>query len=159
MIYNCIVCDIDGVLLDSSFIIKDIYDKGLKGDEKWDYFYSKCNSEDVKVFNDIENYVKLMVTQGVLPIFSTARNERNREDTEKKLKAEHIPFFKLYMRKEGDYRPSAEVKKEHLTDIQRRFNIVLFIDDDITNVKMAEGLGITSIKIPREDKELVEEKV
>lgn len=148
--YNCIVCDIDGVLLDTSFIIKDIYEKGLKGDRKWDYFYEECNSEKVNIYSDMKNYIELMVMQGVLPILSTARNECNRKETEEKLKAEHIPFFKLYMRKEKDYRPSAEVKKEHLTDIQKRFNIVLFIDDDITNVSMAEGLGISSLRIPRE---------
>lgn len=149
--YNCIVCDIDGVLLDTSFIIKDIYEKGLKGDRKWDYFYEECNSEKVNIYSDMKNYIELMVIQGALPILSTARNERNRENTIKKLNKEGIPFYELYMRGEDDYRPSSEVKKDHLISIRNKYNILLFMDDDISNVSMAESLGIKAIKIPREN--------
>ena len=35
---KAIVIDIDGVILDSNLILKEIYDLKLKGDTMWSYF-------------------------------------------------------------------------------------------------------------------------
>ena len=44
---KAIICDIDGVLLQTDFILDEIHALGLKGDEKWEYFYENCNSDRV----------------------------------------------------------------------------------------------------------------
>lgn len=148
---KCIVCDVDGVLLNSSFIIKEIFKKELKGNAKWDYFYAHCNSDKVTPIGWIRGYLNVAVLSGYFPILSTARNEHNRVATEEKLNKENIVYYKMYMRKDGDFRPSAEVKREHLQEIQKEFEIVVFLDDDVSNTKMAQEMGICTFLVPREE--------
>ena len=50
------------------------------------------------------------------------------------------------MRKNGDYRPALEIKREHLVEIMKNFNVLLFIDDDLANCRMAEELGILALR-------------
>ena len=50
------------------------------------------------------------------------------------------------MRKDGDYRPSAEVKRDHLKEIMKKYKVTLFIDDEIENCEMAKELGITALR-------------
>ena len=45
---KAIVMDIDGVCLQTDFILDEIHSLGLKGEDKWDYFYEHCNSDRVK---------------------------------------------------------------------------------------------------------------
>lgn len=144
---RAIVIDCDGVIFDTSHIFKKLYELELKGDAKWDYFHEHCNSDDVKLmpgirelFTTIYNDVSLAI------IVSTARNEKIKQETMAKLLKHRIIFDHLYMRKDGDYRPSAEVKREHLQDIMKSYEIVAFIDDDIENCEMARGLGIYSMR-------------
>lgn len=144
------VFDVDGVLLNTSFILKDILHKGLKGDAKWEYFYDNCNSDRVTVIEDMPKIVRGFIVKGYIPILSTARNEHNRKATAEKLWKEGIIFKELYMRSDGDYRPSAEVKREHLLAISERYNIKFFMDDDISNINMAKELGIGAIRAPRD---------
>ena len=42
-----IVLDVDGILLKSEHILREIYELDLKGDDKWDYFHKRCNEDDV----------------------------------------------------------------------------------------------------------------
>ena len=44
----CVVLDVDGVILYTSFIFEEILKLGLKGDKRWDYFHANCNSDKVK---------------------------------------------------------------------------------------------------------------
>lgn len=142
-----IVCDIDGVCLESEFILREIFELGLKGDDKWDYFYKNCNNDMVQEMSGIKTLLELAwVTPFWTVILSTARNEKCREATEEKLRRCGIPFFRLYMRKENDYRDAAEVKREHLQEIVSEFDIVAFIDDDLDNCEMAKKLGIMALR-------------
>ena len=56
---KAVVIDIDGVILDSSFILKEIHEKGLKGEEKWDYYYNNCNSDRVHVIDSAWEFLQL----------------------------------------------------------------------------------------------------
>ena len=145
---KCVVFDIDGTLLKSAFILNELLEKNLKGKAKWDYFYAHCNSDKVKVVPCMREIIKELVIKGYVPILSTARNEHNREATIEKLHKEGIIFKELYMRQDGDYRPSAEVKKEHLISISEKYDIKFFMDDDVSNINMAKELGIGTIQVP-----------
>jgi hypothetical protein len=50
------------------------------------------------------------------------------------------------MRRDNDFRPSHEVKKEHLEQIMQEYNIIAFIDDDLSNCQMAKELGIFTLR-------------
>lgn len=147
---TCVVIDIDGVILKSGFIINEIFEKGLKGNKKWDYFYKHCNSDKVTVTKGMPEIILGLAAHGCSLILSTARNEHNRVPTTEKLHKEGIVFKEMYMRQDGDYRPSAEVKRDHLIEISKKYNIKFFMDDDIGNINMAKEMGIGTIQVPSE---------
>lgn len=147
---KCVVIDIDGVILDSAFLFDEIFEKGLKGDDMWDYFHANCNSGKVKVFNNIIPFLNiffpLRIEFGIETILLTSRNDKVLEETINKLKEEKIFFDKIIMRKEGDYREASVLKKEVLEELQKEYNIICFIDDDLNNCKAAKELGILSLR-------------
>lgn len=140
---KAIVLDIDGVILDSAIILKEIYNLELRGDEMWEYFHKNCNGQKVTFIKNISPFLEAL---NVRIILSTARNDKCRQSTEDRLNEEEIPYYSLYMRKDGDYRPSDEVKKEHLQNISKNFDIIAFIDDDLANCQMAKEEGILALR-------------
>ena len=142
---KAIVIDIDGVILDSEIILKEIYDLNLKDDPMWKYFHANCNSSRVTFLSNIFPLLS-NIDSSISIVLSTARNECCREGTEERLHKEGIVFTKLYMRPSADYRLSSEIKKEHIEDIQKDFDIIAFIDDDLSNCKMAKDKGILALR-------------
>ena len=141
---NAIVVDIDGVLLDTSNIFKELLELKLTGDSKWDYFYKYCNTEKIPFIEGTLNLLRSL--HGIHIFLSTARNERCRKETEQKLLESYVSYCKLLMRRDNDFRPSHEVKKEHLEQIMQEYNIIAFIDDDLSNCQMAKELGIFTLR-------------
>lgn len=145
---KAIVCDIDGVLLDTQFILNEIRKLGLKGEEKWDYFCKNCNSDRVEVIETTKNFYTT-IRYGINDLYciiSTARNEKCSDATLKKLAKEKIIFDRSYWRKSDDLRPACEVKREHLLKIMEEFDVIAFIDDDLQNCKMAKSFGILALR-------------
>ena len=144
---RAIVLDLDGVILKTEPIFKEIYMQELKGDAMWNYFRANCNRDDIEVIEGFKEFYRVLTNALPLAIIiSTARNEKCREKTIEKLTKEHIIFDHLYMRKDGDYRPSPEVKKEHLQDIMKHHEVVAFVDDDLSNCEMVKELGIFTMR-------------
>ena len=158
---KCIVIDIDGCLLDTDFILREIFEYKLKGEAKWDYFYDNCNSNRVEVITETKRFLdtilkatyevevepNVITIDSVTLIVSTARNEKCRVKTIDKLAQHEIFFNRMYMRKQNDFRPACEIKREHLLQIMEEFDIIAFIDDDIDNCEMAKELGILSLRV------------
>ena len=145
---KAIILDIDGVILNTEFILREIHEKGLKGDEMWDYFYNNCNSDRVQLMQGIKEYIQYFTYDNdVYTIISTARNEKCASATKQKLQQEGIYFDKLYMRLIDDLSPAACVKREHLERIMKDFDVIAFIDDDLTNCQMAKSLGILALRV------------
>lgn len=142
---EAIILDIDGVILDTRVILKEILEKKLHGDEMWDYFYQNCNSSRILLMKNIIPFLSCL-DPSVGVILSTARNEKCRKETAEKLNREGIAYDILYMRKNGDLRPSSEVKKDHIKLIKKEFEIVAFIDDDLSNCRMAEAEGLLALR-------------
>ena len=159
---KAIVCDVDGVLLQTDFILQEIFELGLKGDEKWDYFYEHCNSNRVTVIPETKRYIdsfinatyevveenepNVITIDSVTLIVSTARNERCRIETDEKLYHCGIEPYRIYMRACDDLRSACKVKREHLLKIMEEYDIVAFIDDDLENCEIAKSLEILSLR-------------
>ena len=143
---EAIVIDIDGVLLDSYPILEEMLHLKLTGDKKWSYFHQHCNGPKVTFIGDKVLSLLNMLKSSVYVILSTSRNELCREGTEARLKEENFPYDFLYMRKEGDYRLSPEVKGDHLDEILKSFDVVAFIDDDLSNCEMTRKKGILALR-------------
>lgn len=143
---RAIVLDVDGVILNSAFIFDEIFKLGLKGDAMWDYFHEHCNSERVKVIAEFKPFYDLLRTLNVSLILLTSRNDKVKLETAQKLRSEGILFDKLSMRVNGDYRESHVIKRETLQEIQKEYDILMFIDDDLKNCEAAKELGILSLR-------------
>ena len=119
---RAIVLDLDGVILNTEPVFKELLIQDLEGDAKWDYFCENCNREGIEGIKGFKEFYKVLTNALPLAIIiSTARNEKCRQNTIEKLLKEHIIFDHLYMRPDGDYRSSAEVKEEHLKEIMESY--------------------------------------
>ncbi len=144
---DVVVLDIDNTILDTEFLFREIHNLQLKGDEMWNYFCKNCNSEKVSLMPNAFELTRFITSfSNAYIVFSTARNEKCRQQTLEKLWSYGISFLELYMRPDGDLRPSAEIKREHLIDIMNKYIVNLFIDDDLSNCKMAKELGILALR-------------
>lgn len=136
-----VIFDIDGVLVDSSYIEKqarkskvnvyDYFKTHLEESSKYgnkpitDMFESYCNNPGYKVF------------------IITSRLESIRKETEYQLKLiSNCRYDGLFMREDDDFKQSQEIKKEHLKELQKNFNVVLVIDDEDSNIRMYRRNGV-----------------
>ena len=142
---KAIVVDIDGVILDSSVIYKEMLKLGLKGDEKWSYFHKHCSGPKVVPIKEMILFLN-SINPSISIVLSTARNECCREETEERLYKENFHYTVLYMRGKDDERPSDELKRDHLKGIAEEFDVIAFIDDDLSNCLMAEKEGVLALR-------------
>lgn len=110
------------------------------------YEYSKVGSDspDKNVIDVVDALWKASNTL----IFITAREDSCYEETYAWLINNCPPFSKLYMRKTGDYRSDAEVKKEIYENyIKDKFNVLCVLDDRQSVVDMWRSLGLTCLQV------------
>lgn len=147
-----VICDLDNCFTDSREWMKhvpDVHkaDKSVARD-MWDKYQTMAFL--AKPNKSVINF--LLSVSDIIPIyFVTAREDRkhSREDAihqiEKFSEGKIVigDYHKLYMRREFDYRASAEVKKEIVIDLLKGgLTPVLAIDDEPENCQMFAEMGI-----------------
>lgn len=137
MTEKAIVIDIDGVILDSSKVLKE-------SNDNWDYFDRNCNGDDVELIGNIKPFLRAL-GKDIRVIVSTARTEKIRPQTARKLWKYRVQFDDMYMRGINDYREDYEVKKDQIKAIIQRYDIVAFIDDKGKNCDIAKEFGLLSL--------------
>lgn len=143
---KAIICDIDGCLLDTAHIHKEIEEKGLDGADKWRYFEKHANSGDIRFNYTLGTFLESLARDGYEIIISTARNESIRHQTILRLRRSLDCKFKLFMRASNDIRPACEVKKKHLKQIQEEYAVEMAIDDEDANLDMFSKNGLFVMK-------------
>ena len=145
---KCFVFDIDGVLLKTEPVFREICELDLKGNERWDYFHKYCNSDKVLPVQGVLEFW-YRIAYGNEIVLCTARNEKCKEATLAKLQYHGfiVPDENIYMRTDGDYREATEVKKELLQKIMSKYEVIAFIDDTLSNCEVAKELGILSMRM------------
>jgi len=152
---KAIICDIDGVLLDTSKVFKQIEDFYLTGNIKWKYFNRHANDNDVPCDIRIMRILEWFVDNGYKIIFLTARSEEIYRQTRAKIQYEQAlyankPFdFLLIMRPSDVLAPSDEVKYNALLEIEKKYNIFCAIDDDADNCDMFASKGILTLQVKK----------
>ena len=144
---KAIICDIDGCLLKTGHIINEAEEKGLKDSEKWAYFQRKANDIYEVEFNfNLGDLLEALNKQGYKIILSTARSSEIRSQTIRRLKLHLSCDFELYMRDYDDVAPAPKVKKKHLKEIQKKYEVYLAIDDEDKNLDMFSSNGLYVMK-------------
>ena len=141
-----VVFDIDGTLADPSYRLH-----WIQGEKKnWDKFYEEVGKDKViKPIADLfYSYVQFS-SYSTKIICITGRPERTREDTLRwfKEKIGAVPD-ELYMRKNHDFRPDVEIKKEWVEKLQKKgYEFKLVFEDRDRVVKMYREMDIQCCQV------------
>lgn len=131
------IFDIDGVIADIEHRLKYARNKD------YEKFYSDeemIEDKEIRIGLELLRNLKRARRDNTEIVFATGRPEKTRRITKIWLQNNSLPTDNLYMRKDGDYRPSDVVKVELVSKIMKDLNIntdsscVMFIDDDPKNV-------------------------
>lgn len=130
---NSIICDIDGVILETPrwYEMDDFYQN-----------LDQCVPNDwaVSLINGLHN-------QHIKIIFLTARDEKCRSYTKYQLEQLFDFNIHLYMRTRGDEREDYIVKAEHVERLLKKENILFAIDDNYQNCLMFNQYKIPSFHV------------
>ena len=135
---SVVIFDIDGTIADCTHRLHYLKDKD------WDSFYRAC-SADTPIISTISLLRVLSKDHQI--VLSTGRPERIRTLTEKWLLVHLVPYEKLLMRKDKDWRASAEIKKTNLFKLGAEAILCAFDDKD-EDVEMYNSMGVTCFKAP-----------
>jgi len=132
---KAIICDLDGTL-------------ALLGDR--DPFNPTTIAND-ELNNAIANILEVYAHQTLFKVqifFLTGRFEKYREQTDEWLQKHGIDNYKLFMRKDGDFRKDIVYKKEiYQKQIQNKFEVLFVLEDRDQTVKMWRELGLTCLQV------------
>lgn len=141
-----IVFDIDGTLADLSHRLH-----WIQGEEKnWDKFYEGVEQDKlIKPIADLFELYVWFLAPGARVVCITGRPERTREAT--------LNWFvdkigvkpdEIYMRKDHDYRPDVEIKREWVEKLLKEgYEIQLAFEDRDRVVKMYRDMGIQCCQV------------
>ena len=133
--------DLDGVLSDAA--ARQHFLRGPRPD--WEGFFS-ASSED-PLIEEVATVLSLLSASLVI-VLLTARPGRVRELTLGWLAGHHLRWDLLVMRRDGDYRPARQVKKEAVQELRAHgFDLKLCFEDDLRNVEMFRAEGVPALYI------------
>lgn len=140
-----IIVDLDDCLFDSRHL--EQYIPKRKGDRAgWDLVQEKMS--ECEVNKHILAIIDMAYIKDIELIFITGREgtEALKTVTENELEL-YFPVYKIFYRPQNDYRKAAVVKKEiYLKHIKGRYDILFAIDDDESNIKMFQELGLNTLQ-------------
>jgi phosphoglycolate phosphatase-like HAD superfamily hydrolase len=138
---DAVVFDLDGVLADAAS--RQHFLKGPRPD--WDVFFAA--SADDPLVEEVASLLGLL-SPGLAIVLLTARPVRTRALTVGWLARNNLRWDLLVMRRDGDYRPARQVKKEAVQELRAHgFDLKLCFEDDLRNVEMFRAEGMPALYI------------
>ena len=130
---DCVVCDIDNTVATMN--------------ERSPYDLDRVDEDSV--VEPVKKIVCLLneyVTKNIF--YCSGREDKCREKTEKWLNDNGLPKGALLMRKTGDFRKDAIIKKEiYEENIKGKFNVLYVLDDRNVCVRMFREQGLTVLQV------------
>ena len=143
---KAIVIDLDSTLYNVDKIDTERTIYCQDNADRWEYFHQHLHEAELNMwcYNIIYAMYKYYNVQ---VIFVTARVNTWMDKTIEQLNELNIDY-ELYMRMDGDYSSTSEVKKDILRDyILDNYDVIFAIDDIQENCDMFKELGIPSLKV------------
>lgn len=153
MKHKAIICDIDGVLLDTEHIFDRITQTGLADDNAWEFFNRHANDHDVMADSRVIEILEAFANKGFKIIFLTARNVVIESQTRAKIDisiaqfADNLFKYQLYMRPYKCKDKSCDVKQRWLNELRQTYDIYCAIDDESENCEMFAKNNILTLKV------------
>jgi len=142
------IFDLDGTLalIDHRLDILDSNDK-----DKWDKFYKACiyDKPNTPVIELLRDFID---SSYQIKIF-TGRSEIVREQTmkwlEENIGKEYMPYITIRMRKDGDFTPGDQLKKQWFLEMseEERSKCISAVDDNSATIKMWKSLGVSYMQV------------
>lgn len=147
---DAIIVDVDGTLVDVSslrhYVISTINEDGSYKTKDFDQFHTEAiNCPPIQKTVDL---VRDWAAKGVEILILTARSQRYGRHTGFFLAMHDIPSSAMFMRKNGDNRHDVDVKRDILTVLFTRYNILAAIDDNPSVVALWQEHGIPTTVVP-----------
>lgn len=139
---EAIVVDLDGTLVD----VSDLRD-WVTGKRK-DYHQFHTLAEFAPPIPETVKAVQAAWDRGLTVLLVTARQDKYRGGTLRWLNKHNVPFDRLFMRKEKDFRPDYDIKEEILLQDLKDYNIVEAWDDNPHVIKLWDTHGISVHVVP-----------
>lgn len=131
---KAIIVDVDGTLANMS---------GIRGPFEWDKV-----SEDKPHWDVIELVQDLYSLDKYKIIITTGRDGICKKDTTNWLIDKLVPFDRLFIRAEGDYRKDSVIKSEiYMDHIRPYYDVKYVIDDRNQVVDMWRSLGLRVLQV------------
>ena len=150
MAKNIIICDLDGCLIDTSWIWEVNKVLKLESPQCWELFENNANSSWSKIDPVLLNYLNEKLKQGFFIEFLTARSKTILKETidfiEKTTGLKYGQNFDILMRDPKDESPAVDYKRNAVTERLSKREIVLAIDDDKSIVEMYKKEGINAVR-------------
>lgn len=147
---DAVIFDVDGTLADVSSILHYIVKHKSRDTEhfKKDFHSFHEESIDVPPHEEVAAEARQLHADGLTVLVVTARMEEWRPQTELWLEKHNIPYEKLYMRPQNDYRPDYEVKKDILAEITAEgYWVIAAWDDNPKIIALWQENGIPTEKV------------
>lgn len=146
-----VICDLDGCLIDSSWIWDFIKSKPISEDEAFDLFNRLANADTNQIDLPLYKYLCFKGSGGFKIHFLTARSELIEVETinfiQRKTGLIYGKEFTISFRPKNDVSSPAESKAERIQDFINKGNeIELAIDDEDSVLEMYESKKIPCMK-------------
>lgn len=140
-----VIFDIDGTIADCSH--RQAYVQGKKKD--WKKFFGAAD-DDEPIRGILHILDAVWKQRNCRIVFCTGRPESMRPRTLRWFEKHGILYDELMMRKEGDFRQDADVKKEMLVQLGKE-NVLFVIDDRKQVVEMWRREGLLCLQCAEGD--------
>ena len=146
-----IICDIDGCLINTSWIWKTISLLGIKDDAtKWDFFGRNANALYNTIDKKLVKFLKAEIKhRGAKVLFLTARNSSIEQNTitfiENGTGLKYGKDFYISSRPGFDNLDPAESKNQRLSGIRSIFKIEFAVDDELKNCELFTRYDIPTL--------------
>lgn len=139
---DAIMVDIDGTLANLDHRLHYVKD----GNRDWGSFFRKVGEDGV--YEDVKGIVDLEFLAGTSVVLCSGRTEdQTRENTEKWLFKNEIPYTSLKMRPAGNYKQDAITKAMlYRYEIKPYYNVKYVIDDRQTVVDKWRSMGLVCLQ-------------
>lgn len=130
--------------------IKELAPPELKieaGVRLWLWIAEHVSRVEYPVNAEALELVKQLRREASSMIVNTGRPQAAREATERWL-GRYFEIDRVYMREDNDFRPTPDVKRHNLREVEFNNEPIVAMDDKVESLLMYRGLGATPLRAP-----------
>lgn len=136
-----ILVDLDGTVADIEHRVSHV----TQNPPDWKSFYQEIDRDTLHLW--CFELIQAMQARGYKILFVTGREEYTRALSQEWLDRHHLNGISLMMRREGDTREDAMVKKDiYLQDIDPLYEVLFVVDDRRSVVEMWREVGLVCLQ-------------